>query len=356
MLRAMEHEIRRLRETVRHNCHITDARHAADYTLCVYLLKMRELYRWEKGYPFGKPMPTEDVAEWLTAREALWERIEAEPYRPIELGGERIEPFESEAVNTHLLEQGLVYSGGLGRRAAAHFFLGELERIETHGDFRILVVGREHARDLTAPPAMAQGRTIYVRRESLKRMLWEKLQEWRWHEYENAMKTALAFYPFDEDLDAALDQMTAAEMPNVIRHEIGEIEAGRRLGPQWEEMVLAFAPSRVEVMARAVRDHLADALVTLPALLREAHPPSLHFYMANLTAMRKELFPAFRRAYDSWVDKGDRAALQTLVERAADHWLETAEHMLKLWSEQGPEAKEAIERCVSGRRLGDPRA
>lgn len=349
----MSVDTERLRDTVQHNCHIADARHAADYTLCVYLLKMRELYRWEKGYPFGRPMPTDDVGEWLTSREALWERLESEPYRPLEIDGRRIEPFESETVNAHLLDHGLVYSGGLGRRAAAHFFLGDLEREERHGSFRILVVGREHARDLTAPPAMTQGRTIYLRRESLKRMIWEKLQEWRWHEYDNAMKTALSFYPFDEDLDRALEAMTAAEMPQVIRHEIGEIEAGRILGPDWEEMVLAFAPSRVEILARAVRDHLADALVTLPALLEEDNTPSLHFYAANLTAMRRDLFPAFPSAYRRWCEDGDRAPLRALVDRAAAHWTETAREILRLWREGGTEAAEAIEHYASGRRLTD---
>jgi hypothetical protein len=347
----MSVDTERLRETVQHNCHIADARHAADYTLCVYLLKMRELYRWEKGYPFGQPMPSEDVGEWLTSREALWERLESEPYRPLDIAGHEIPPFESEAVNAHLLDHGLVYSGGLGRRAAAHFFLGELEREERHGDFRILVVGREHARDLTAPPAMAQGRTIYLRRESLKRMIWEKLQEWRWHEYDNAMKQALSFYPFDADLDRALEAMAQAEMPNVIRHEIGEIEAGRLLGPEWEEMLLALAPSRAELIARAARDHLADALVTLPALLEEDNAPSLHFYMANLTAMRRDLFPGFVTGYRTWAESGDTGPLRGLVARAADHWRETALGILERWRARGTEAAPEIERYAETRRL-----
>ncbi len=347
----MSVDTERLRETVQYNCHIADARHAADYTLCVYLLKMRELYRWEKGYPFGRPMPSDDVGQWLTSREALWERLESEPFRPLRIAGREIEPFESDAVNAHLLQRGLVYSGGLGRRAAAHFFLGELEREDRHGDFRVLVVGREHARDLTAPPAMAQGRTIYLRRESLKRMIWEKLQEWRWHEYDNAMKRALDHYPFDEDLERALDEMTEAEAPHVIRHEIGEIEAGRLLGSEWEEMLVDFAPSRVEILARAVRDHLADALVTLPALLEAGHPASLHFYAANLTAMRRDLFPGFPAAYRTWTESGELGPLRNLVDRAAEHWLETARGILARWHDAGTAAAQAIEDYAAARRL-----
>ncbi|HSP01523.1 MAG TPA: hypothetical protein VLN90_08695, partial [Thioalkalivibrio sp.] len=35
-----------LRQSVQRNCDIADARHAGNDTLCTYLLKMREFYRW----------------------------------------------------------------------------------------------------------------------------------------------------------------------------------------------------------------------------------------------------------------------------------------------------------------------
>ena len=56
-------------EAVRTNCHITDAKHATDYTLCVYLLKMREYFRWEHDIPFNETLPHQDLTDWLTTRE-----------------------------------------------------------------------------------------------------------------------------------------------------------------------------------------------------------------------------------------------------------------------------------------------
>ncbi len=38
----------RLARAVQTNCDIADAHHAADMTLCVYLLQMREYFRWER--------------------------------------------------------------------------------------------------------------------------------------------------------------------------------------------------------------------------------------------------------------------------------------------------------------------
>ena len=40
-------------DAVQTNCDIADARHAADLPLCIYLLQMREFYRWEHGLTFG---------------------------------------------------------------------------------------------------------------------------------------------------------------------------------------------------------------------------------------------------------------------------------------------------------------
>lgn len=46
---AMDDNLQALSTAVQHNCDIADAQHARNFTLCTYLLKMRELYRWEKA-------------------------------------------------------------------------------------------------------------------------------------------------------------------------------------------------------------------------------------------------------------------------------------------------------------------
>ena len=43
-------DVQALSAVVQRNCDISDARHARDFTMCVYLLRMREYYRWAKGY------------------------------------------------------------------------------------------------------------------------------------------------------------------------------------------------------------------------------------------------------------------------------------------------------------------
>ncbi len=61
----------RLVQSVQRNCHIADARHAREMTLCNYLLEMREFYRWEHEVPLARALPRQELGNWISEREAL---------------------------------------------------------------------------------------------------------------------------------------------------------------------------------------------------------------------------------------------------------------------------------------------
>ena len=297
----MKFDLANIKQAVQHNCHIADANAAGNYTLCIYLLKMREFYRWESGYNYGDHLPSDEVGTWLRQREELWESLQEQDFTKIPINGELYDPFDATNINHNLTPQRLVYSGGLGRNTHAHFFLGVLERHEHHHGFDIIVVADEYARDLTAPPAMSQGKTIYIRREAMRRMVWEKYEQWLWNRPDNAMGRALQFYPFETRLDLALEQMTNNELDAAVLHEIGEVKAYTTLGEKWEEMLFALPHSKLELLLRSVRDHLADCSSTLPELIEQKNIPSLHFYIGNLNNLRKDVFPGLLKAYESWL-------------------------------------------------------
>ncbi len=337
--------------SVQQNCHIADALHAGNYTLCVYLLKMREFYRWEQGLPFQHPLGNETVGNWLRQRESLWEELESAEFVPVRVGDAEYDPFESDAINAALEPHGLIYSGGIGAQGKPHFFLGSLHRHHQHHDYTVYIADREYARDLGAPPAMAQGRTIWLRRESLKRFLWEKLEEWRWSRPDNAMARAIACYDFPTDVERALDEMTENELDSALLHEIGEVEAGRRLGPDWESLLAALPRSRIELLLRAVRDHLADSLITLPELLEQEKVASIHFWFANLNGMRQVLWPAIDAAYRQWRVSGEATRLSDAVVAGQRHWPQLTEAVLGLYREKGAASSEEIGRLLENNRL-----
>jgi len=319
-----------LASVVQRNCDISDARHAGDYGLCTFLLKMREYYRWENELPFARTLPRDELGDWLKAREQAWDGIEADEFAPLPLARGALDPFDAEAANRELLPQGCVYSAGYGRWRKPVFFLGRLLRVEERGGFTVRISSCEYARELAAPPAMLQGRTIFVRLESVRRFLWEKIEEFQWRKQGDAMARALAGYDFIADTESALQRMADNEMETMILHELGEARAGELLGEAWGEMVLSVSRTRSEPVARAVRDLLADCLSTLPGLLERANLPALHFYFAGFDAPRRQLFPQALDAYEDYLRCGDLDCLWQAVREGKERWLAAARGLLAL--------------------------
>ena len=314
-------------DTVQKNCTIADARHARDMTMCTFLLEMREYYRWEMEIPYGARLPKDELGDWLNARESLWDAVEEENFAPLPLTDSGIDPFEANDINRALIPQGLVYSSGLGHFRKPHFVLAELKRAEVRDGVQVLVAGCEYARDLIAPPAAMRDGAIFLRMDAVRRLLWNKYEEWQWKEKDTALGRAFAHYDFERDIERGLDRMAEAESEAMILHEIGEARAEKLLGEDWNAMLGQLSSRHAELLARAVRDHLADCLVTLPALLEREAIGSLHFYLANLSGLRRALFPALPQAYEAWLGSGDPAKLASVVKTAEAHWLDAARHL-----------------------------
>ncbi len=333
----------RIVEVVQTNCHITDARHARNMTLCTYLLEMRELYRWEHGVALTAPLSRADVGTWLTSREALWDAFEDAAYAPIPLDGSFVDPFDVETANRELVPSGIVYGAGIGRFGKPQFFLGALEREEWRDGVRILVSRCEYARDLSPAPAAVRDGTVYVRLESLQRLLWERAEAWERKRADGALASALDAHGFADDPDAALESMAVAEAETLILHELGEHRAAQVLSPEWERMLESFTRRRAELFARAIRDHLADCTTTLPALVDRNADASLHFWFSGFDGMRRALFPLLATAYEAW-RRGDRGrALRAAIHTGADHWGDVCAQLLALHRSRGTEAEAAIE-------------
>ncbi|MHB8724136.1 MAG: Sfum_1244 family protein [Casimicrobiaceae bacterium] len=337
-----------LERAVQHNCDISDARHAGDYGLCTFLLKMRELYRWESELPFGRALPQDELGSWLTAREHMWNGLEADEFAPLPLARGELDPFDADAANDELLPEGYVYSAGYGRFQKPMFFLGRLIRIEERAGFTILVSSCEYARELAAPPAMLQGCVIFLRQESVRRYLWEKIEEWQWRKQDNAMARALASYQFMTDTEAALERMAENEMETMVLHEIGEARAGELLGDAWHELLVLVARTRAEPIARAVRDLLADCLSTLPELVAHANLPALHFYFATFDGPRRPLFPQAMLAYEQFLKTGDLDALARIAHDGKDRWLAVARSLLARCASGASGCASAIEALLEG--------
>ena len=329
-------------QSVQRNCHIADARHAREATLCNYLLDMREFYRWEHEVPLARPLPRQELGSWISEREALWDELQADALERLPVGARSYDAFEVEAINAALVPQGLVYGGGYGRFGKPHFFLGQLERREERQGLRLFVSGCEYARDITAPPAALQGGAVFLRRDALRRWLWDKIEIWGVRKADGALKAALECHGFSADAGAALERMTEQEAETLILHELGEAMAEPLLGPAWRDLIASFTGRRAEILARAVRDNLADCLSTLPRLIERDAAGSIHFFFANFEGMRSRLFPLLAQAYRGWRESGSLAPLRDAAQAGRAHWHEAALSLLRVHQGDPAAAEETI--------------
>jgi len=347
----MELKLNELQQHVQQNCHISDASHAGSYTLCIYLLKMREYYRWEHALDFDERIDNDDIGNWLTDRESLWEALEEKPFKPLCIGSKEYEPFDIDGINIALQDDDLVYSAGYILRGKPHFFLADIIDIKQHDNYRIIISGKEHARELSAPPALSQGNTIFIRSESLRRTVWEKVEESLWNKKQSPLVRAIACYDFKDDLQKSLTLLCDSETKTLIAHEIGEIMAGERLGVSWKKMISCVDHPPLELMLRSIRDNIADCLMTIPDIINDLEPARLHFYIANIGNMRKALFPSLRQAYDSWLENGSTERLEMVTLQGQDHWQSLAINLQGLFEKEGKIDKDKFQDIIESSSL-----
>jgi hypothetical protein len=308
-------------QTTQFNCDLSDAVYAGNYTMCIYLLKMRELYRWKKGYALDKELSMSNVASWIQQAESRWDEIEEKDYQLLRIGDEQFELFDDVKVNQRLETTKLVYSGGYGVRGKPIFFLADRLSVRKFRGLTAYIAGNEHARELAAPPAMLRGKTIYVRSECLRRMLWEMVDEWSWKRRPGAMSRVVNYYNFDADKNAALNNLASDQLEQLLLHECGEYQAGEILGDDWNNALLKVIDKPLEIISRAVRDCFADSLQVIPDLIERARPELLHFYIASLSPLRKSLMPGILAAYESWLENGSLHDIVSVNENYATHWM-----------------------------------
>lgn len=336
---------------VQRNADLADAQHAQTAPLCIYLLDMREYFRWQRRFPLDVPLARAELGAWIGERERHWEHLRTEVgdagplagFRPI-LPGLCADPFATDPVREALTGAGLVFGAGIGRFGRPHFFLGRLAARESREGNEILVCGEELARGAVALPAMSRGNEILVRQDALERWLWSRYEEWRLHPHDNGLALAFDFHakaPGDSGDAATIRRMAALEREALILHELGERRIDGDLGDAWHDLIEEMPSRKAEILVRSVRDLLADCTVTLPELLGRGQSASVHCWFGLLDGVRQKLAPGMVDAYQRW-RQGDRACLDERLIEARQHWRSAAATVLRRWQHGGAAALEDL--------------
>lgn len=320
------------------NCDIADAHHADGKSLCTYLLGMREYFRWETGLPLGQAPERARLSNWIAERENRWESMRegGATFVPLPLPG-RFDPFDEASVNECIAAERLAYGAGIGLFGAPLFFLGECRARAVRDGAQVIVAGDELARGFNAPPAASRGGLVIVRLDALRRWLWTRVEAARRGPPGQAFAIALRAYG-DPEQPSTVERMAEGETETLILHELGELQAGALLGPDWESMLAGVDDRRTELVLRAVRDLLADCLVTLPRLVERRAEASLHFWLAGFDGLRRALAPALGAAFGKPPRPLDLLAVDRAARVGRKSWGAVAHDLLSAWQRGGQPA------------------
>lgn len=299
-----------LTRQVLHNCDVSDAFHAGMFSICGLALRLRDLYKWEKGLPAWEESDPSEILEWIEAKENKWENYPENGFEELTINGRKFDPFDTVGINSILEPHKIFYGAGYARSLKPTFFLADIAEKKKLDGSMIYTLGRERARDLLTIPALTQDDCVLLRQESAKLFIWDSIFYIK-KSARPALKFALDSCGLKNQepkaLQPHLTTILAALKDNYIYHEIGElrdIDFNRKI---WREVIAAFPYSPVEYLARAVKDLLADTndWGTLRHITKNRKTASLAFYAAFLDGLGKELFPELPASFQEFARTRD---------------------------------------------------
>lgn len=314
-------------QQVLQNCEISDSRHAGLYSVCGLALRLRDLYKWEQDLDPWVERESSEVLEWIGSKEQKWDEIAEKDYTDISILGRNYDPFDTKTINTLLEPHGLFYGAGYAHSLKPTFFLATIEDKSKVGGYPVYTLGRELARDLLTIPALSQDSFILLRKESAKLFLWDQLLYIK-KSGRQALSFALENSGLKEQHPKALQRnlatIFAAQRETYIYHEIGEIKDEVFDRNIWREFIAAYPHTAVELLARAVKDLLADTneYGTLRYFIKKRKTASLAFYVAFFDGLAKALFPELTASFREFY----HARNWRIIENAVSFGYNTARH------------------------------
>jgi len=299
-MNSMPLDITSLKNQVQLNCHISDANYSGTFSLCMLLLRLRNLYKWEVDMPPWQEPHQGDLLQWVEDRENMWLDLEGRSPVPLKLEGDSLDSLEASQVNALLADSDLHYGAGLVTGMKPSYFLGRVARKHEQEGMTVCIVDQELARDIFSVPLMRQGDLIIGRRRSMVTLLWDEILELR---ASSARALAFAFDCHGINLHRLRRQpgnyqdgflrVCDAELQTWVYHEIGESLVDVFPGDLWQRIVSEQAGTLVEFFARTVRDVLADTCRggLLDHVIKKRRSSSLGFYAALTRPLSRILYP-----------------------------------------------------------------
>lgn len=292
------------------NCDIADADGAAIFSICGMALRLRDLNKWEQGLPPWKENDPAVLLDWIDRKEQLWERVGGRKFVPLPLMGNTFDPFDTIAVNQALSPMGLFYGAGYAHSLKPTFFLARIRETMDLEGIPVRILGDELMRDLLTIPAFTQDDTILLRRSAAGLFLWDQMAYLK--------KSGQRFLNFalrqcglpdagPESRKIHFNTILAVQEQTFLHHEAGELTDTVFDRQTFREIVSRFPHTPVELLARTIKDLLADTgpRGTLRHIISTKNSAALAFYAAFQDGLFRPLFPQLRQAVEKFVSDRD---------------------------------------------------
>jgi hypothetical protein len=322
-----------LKDNIKFNCDVSDARFWGYFSICGLLLRYRDLYRSEQGLKPWTNIDRADIGNWIQAKEARWPDLEQQPFRSLTIEGKIYDPFDVNNINDVLRARGLVYGAGYGMYMKPTFFLAELKSKRDDGGLTVHTCGPELVRDLFTAPAMLQERSIFLRREPLLILLHFKFSELNARQ-NPALEDAFAQFGFrnrqivDETFEKRLEALVDRYAEIILAHEIAEHGEGI---PEWKDILTAAGDRKNEHYLRALKDLIADTSETGPLkrISERKDRGALGLSVAFMEGFQRVLFPELKDAYAGFIRTGAWDVVETARKRGYARFIAERQRVLQ---------------------------
>jgi hypothetical protein len=294
-----------LSRQVLYNCDVSDARHAGIYSVCGLAMRLRDLYKWERGLAPWQEDEAARVLEWIGAKEELWETLLEADYCGLAVNGRQFEAFDAQRINAALAPFSLFYGAGYAHSLKPTFFLAEIAREQYVHGHHVRFLGRELARDLLTLPAFGQDGEVVVREHAARMFLWDQIA-YISNSGRRALDFALAACGLTDARTKTIrrhfDAVARVQQQIILDHEIGELEETVFPRDTWQAMLADYPHTTVELLIRTLKDLLADTGPhgALTGLLDRRDEAALGLYLAFGNGITRLLTRELICAFDAF--------------------------------------------------------
>ncbi len=331
-----------LLKEIKFNCDVSDARFWGYFSICGLLMRYRDLYRSEQGLEPWSPIGREKIAAWIERKESCWTDLEGQGFRDLTIGGELYDAFDVDRINPALEGDGYVYGAGYGMYLKPTFFLARAKSVAEFAGHRVYTTEQEIVRDLFTAPAMLQDRSIFLRLEPLKAILWDKFAELK-PGRPTATTDAFEAYglkPCQTVNDACkdkLDRMVVDYAGVLLHHELAE---SKEAVSQWKDILTLAGDRKAEHYLRAVQDLVADTSDSGPLklIVDRKDRGALSLFIGFMEGYRRLLFPDIREIYQRYPGDVNWMEVDDVRRKGFNRFHGSRQTFLALYNSGGPEA------------------